>query len=59
MKRRVLSAFIIILVVVMMLGTISVSAYQYEYDVEIDKLYALVEEAEKFEFDHYNTTALT
>ena len=59
MKRKVLSAFIIILVVVMMLGTISVSAYQYEYDVEIDKLYALVEEAEKFEFEHYNTSSLT
>lgn len=59
MKRRVLSAFIIILVVVMMLGTISVSAYTYEYDVDMYKFSTLVVDAEKFEFEHYNTTALT
>ena len=59
MKRKILSVFIVITVAVMLFGTISVSAYEYEYDVEIDKLSALVEEAEKFEFEHYSISQLT
>ena len=59
MKIRILSAFVIILVVVMMLGTVSISAYEYEYDVEFGRLCALVEEAEKIEFEHYNTSTHT
>ena len=59
MKKRILSVLIMILITVMLFGAISASAYTFEYGVEMARLEEVVAQAEKFQFEHYNTSQLT